>query len=338
MKFPYFTGERTKPEKNVSTQLPGSRLDIQNKPEHYKTSKRLADAVNVALLLGQPLLVTGEPGTGKTQLSYRVAWELGFNPPLKFETKSTSVAKDLFYYYDYLSRFHATQSHSCTTGALEYITYNALGKALLLANKKEDVLDFIGEQSSHDGPKRSIVLIDEIDKAPRDFPNDILNEIENMYVRIPELQNKSLTAPKDMSPIVIITSNSEKHLPDAFMRRCVYYHIPFPDKDRLKAIAIKRLKEIPMQTGASRKRSDHFLNDAIELLFHFRDETGMKKKPATGELLVWLQTLMQISGADNPIIDDSEALISSLSALIKTKDDLNIAEGTVNQWQPKRLK
>jgi MoxR-like ATPase len=336
MKFPYFTGKRKQPEKEASTQLPPPRLDSQNKPENYQASKRLVDAVNVALLLGQPLLLTGEPGTGKTQLAYRVAWELGFDPPLKFETKSTSVARDLFYYYDYLSRFHALQSNTCAD-VLEYITYNALGTALLLGNKKADIKDFIPEHYQHTGPKRSIVLIDEIDKAPRDFPNDILNEIENMYVKIPELQNKTLTVPKHNSPVVIITSNSEKHLPDAFMRRCVYYHIPFPDKDRLKEIAQLRLKEMPMLTGTPKNRSDHFLTDAIELLFYLRDHAGLKKKPATGELLVWLQSLMEISGADHPILDDLESLLSSLSALIKTKDDLKTAEGAVKQWQPSRL-
>jgi len=336
MKFPYFTGKRMKPETNAHSQLPIPQRDLQNKPEHYMASKRLVDAVNVALLLGQPLLLTGEPGTGKTQLAYRVAWELGFDPPWIFETKSTSVAKDLFYYYDYLSRFHATQTNTCTD-VVDYITYNALGMALLQANKKEDIAGFIPENFDHSGPKRSIVLIDEIDKAPRDFPNDILNEIENMYVKIPELKNQTLFAPKALNPVVFITSNSEKHLPDAFMRRCVYYHISFPDKKRLKAIAQLRLKEIPLQTGHSRKRSDHFLEDAISLLFFLRDNAGLKKKPATGEMLVWIQTMLEISGADNPIMDDPETLKSSLSALIKSQDDLAIAEGAVQQWQPARL-
>ena len=328
MKFPYFTGKRKQPEKNASTQLPLLCNNFQNKPENYRASKRLVDAVNVALLLGQPLLVTGEPGTGKTQLAYRVAWELGFDPPLKFETKSTSAARDLFYYYDYLSRFHASQSNTCHD-ILEYITYNALGTALLLGNEKTDIKDFLPSHFHHTGPKRSIVLIDEIDKSPRDFPNDILNEIENMYVKIPELQNKPLTVPKNMSPIVIITSNSEKHLPDAFMRRCAYYHIPFPGKHRLK--------EMSMHNGRPENRSDHFLTDAIDLLFYLRDNAGLKKEPATGELLVWLQSLIEISDADNPILDDPESLVSSLSALIKTKGDLEIAEGVIQQWQPERL-
>ncbi|ETR70821.1 MAG: ATPase-like protein [Candidatus Magnetoglobus multicellularis str. Araruama] len=265
-----------------------------------------------------------------------MAWELGFDPPLKFETKSTSVAKDLFYYYDYLSRFHATQSNTCAD-IVDYITYNALGIALIQANKASEIKAFIPNNYKHTGPKRSVVLIDEIDKAPRDFSNDILNEIENMYVKIPELQNKILSAPKAMNPLIFITSNSEKHLPDAFMRRCVYYHITFPDKDRLKTIVQQRLKEMPMQTGAAKKRSEHFLDDAISLLFYLRERVRLKKKPATGEMLVWIQTMLEISDEDNPVIDDSEALISSMSALIKSQDDLVIAEGAVQQWQEERL-
>jgi len=336
MKFLYFTGNRAKPINVSHDQLPISQRDFHNKPENYIASKPLVNAVNVSLLLGQPLLITGEPGAGKTQLAYRVAWELGFDPPLKFETKSTSVAKDLFYYYDYLSRFHASQSKTYTD-IIDYITYNALGIALLQANISNEIKELLPSNFNHNGPKRSLVLIDEIDKAPRDFPNDILNEIEHMYVKIPELQNKILSAPKEMTPIIIITSNSEKHLPDAFMRRCVYYHISFPSKDRLQEIAQVRLKELPLQTGQDKNRSAHFLNDAISLLFHLRSIPGLKKKPGIGELLLWIQIMLEISEADNPIMDDPESLVTSLSAMIKTQEDLEIAKGVVQQWQPERL-
>src|SRR5205085_17909 len=128
-----------------------------------------------------------------------------------------------------------------------------------------------------DGPRRSVVLIDEVDKAPRDFPNDLLNEVEGMFFRVPELGNIRVEADPGMQPIVVVTSNSEKSLPDAFLRRCIYFHIPFPDRDRLAEIIAARL-------GRFAGRGQEFLDDALDLFYNLRDmSTGLRKRPATAE-------------------------------------------------------
>ena len=162
----------------------GSNRDL-NWPSHYIAEQGLIDAVNVALLLGQPLLVTGAPGTGKTQLAYSVAWELLGTAPLKFEVKSTTIARDLFYTYDALTRFQAAQSGT-KTDPLDHFKVNALGLAIVLS-QTSDKGDLRPREFVNVPAQRSVVLIDEIDKAPRDFPNDLLNEIENLYFKIPEL-------------------------------------------------------------------------------------------------------------------------------------------------------
>lgn len=168
-------------------------------PSAYRPDLRLVDAVNVALVLNRPLLVTGEPGTGKTQLAYSIAWQLAARKQLnvtsprveKFETKSTSVARDLFYSFDVLARFHAAHTGGSSRN-VDYLTYNALGRALLDALPEGEVRPQLPPGHEYQGPRRSVVLIDEIDKAPRDFPNDLLNELDQMYFRIPELGNVAI--------------------------------------------------------------------------------------------------------------------------------------------------
>jgi len=332
MPYPYYKGHGKQQKQDGYKDLPFPRRDIQNRPENYYSSDSLAKAVNVSLLLGQPLLVTGDPGSGKTQLAYRIAWELGFDPPLTFNTKSTSTARDLFYYYDTLARFHDQDNRP----PKEFITYHALGMAMILANHPDDVNHMVPSFiADHSIPKRSVVLIDEIDKAPRDFPNDILNELENMTLWIPELNNAKLYVPQECQPVVVMTSNSEKNLPDAFMRRCVYFHIQFPGQKLLRKIAEERLQDIAQFNHSMAPRSKHFIADAIDLFVTLRD-AGMKKKPATGELLVWMQTLQAQSHTDNPMVDDPLYLLASLSALIKNQEDLKLAEGITEKWLPKR--
>src|SRR5262249_30135573 len=182
------------------------------RPENYLPDPGLVDAVNVALMLRQPLMITGEPGTGKTALAASVAWELGLDDPLSYETKSTSTARDLFYLYDTLGRFTAKELRADAGQAKDYITFNALGHAIVLANAPDKVADMLPRDFVHTGKRRSVVLIDEVEKAPRDFPNDILNEIERMYFRIPELGNRTVAADEDAYPVVIMTNNSEKSL------------------------------------------------------------------------------------------------------------------------------
>jgi MoxR-like ATPase len=266
------------------------------RPDRYLADSGLVDACNVALLLRQPLLLTGEPGTGKTLFASSLAWELGLGHPLKFETKSTSVSNELFYHYDTLRHFQDVQCKRDIEHPVRYITYHALGTAIVRTRKQGEVASFVPADFEHGDPCRSVVLIDEIDKAPRDFPNDVLNELELMYFRVPELGNVKIEANSEFEPIVVITSNSEKDLPDAFLRRCIYYHIPFPDRERLEGIVANRL-------GSFSGGASEFLDAALDFFFELRDPAqALRKKPATAELLAWILTLRELAeGRENPL-------------------------------------
>lgn len=300
-------------------------------PAGYLADAGLVDACNVALALGQPLLLTGEPGTGKTMFARSLAWELGLGDQLKFETKSDSSAQDLFYRYDSLRRFRDAQSGARQLDAADYIGYNALGKAILFTRSPEEVKAYLPAGLAHPGKKRSVVLIDEVDKAPRDFPNDILNELEHMYFRVPELDNERIEAEPALYPIVVITSNSEKDLPDAFLRRCIYYDIPFPDRPRLRQIVLERL---PAMAG-----SDAFLNDALDIFAQLRSPAvGLRKPPATAELLGWLVVVRRLGGdAANPLVQP-DVLSRSLSALVKTAADQDQASTVLETWNRNRTR
>ena len=294
-------------------------------PGGYIADPGLVDACNVALMLGQPLLLTGEPGTGKTLFAASLAWELGLGAPLKFETKSDTNAQDLFYRYDALRRFRDAQAGLPNLNPVDYLGYNALGQAILFSQAPETVQRYLPPDLPHPGKKRSVVLIDEVDKAPRDFPNDILNELEHLYFRIPELDNVAIETDPALAPLVVITSNSEKDLPDAFLRRCIYYDIPFPDSSRLRKIVEQRL---PAMAG-----DDPFLSAALELFYRLRSPAAaLRKPPATAELLGWLIVLRQLAGgAANPLADP-DLVGCSLGALVKTAADQEQARRMLNQW------
>jgi MoxR-like ATPase len=240
----------------------------------------------------------------------------------------------LFYIFNTLARFQAAQpGQKKNLAGAEFISYQALGEAILLANKPGTVQHILPADFQHDGPKRSLVLIDEIDKAPRDFPNDILNEIENMYFKIPELAMdmdkdlKKVVAPDEYKPVVLITSNSEKQLPDAFLRRCVFHHVEFPNYDRMTQIITTRLgKLIHNQT--------EFIDDALDLFYELRKpDTGLVKKPATSELLVWIKSLRTMTDASitNPLRPVDETRLF-LGILIKNVEDRDTAAKKVSEW------
>lgn len=289
-------------------------------PENYIASSGLRDAVNVALALGQPLLITGEPGTGKTRLARSVAWELDLHY-LEFHTKTTSTASDLFYHYDALRRFqdvHAGDKKSLE----EYITPTALGLAILLANPTEKAVEILPDDLKTAGPVRSVVLIDEIDKAPRDLPNDVLDEIEKMKFRVKEAPWEPFEADTAYRPVILMTSNSEKNLPEAFLRRCVFYHIPFPDADTLKRIVRRRFGD-----GKDPAFSEAFLNAAVDRFEAIRN-LHLKKKPATAEFLGWISILKALGvPLDKPGEMDRDKLKQSLSVLAKGREDLQRLRG-----------
>jgi MoxR-like ATPase len=330
MNFPFYVGDGASTPPAAPVSLPVSRQTQLMRPEHYLADPGLADACNVALLLGQPLLLTGEPGTGKTQFAYSLAWELGLGDPLKFETKSTCASRDLFYTYDSLKRFQDAQSGVVSNGPLPYLTYRALGSAILRTREPQEVMPYLPPDFFHGGKRRSVVLIDEVDKAPRDFPNDILNELEQLYFRVPELGDVKIEADAALQPVVVFTSNSEKDLPDAFLRRCIYYHIPFPDRERLAAIVASRV-------GSHAGGSSAFLDDALDLFYQLRMHlSGLRKRPATAELLGWLLALQEISGgAANPL-ERPELALRTLSTLIKTAEDREKATEVVRRWSSER--
>jgi MoxR-like ATPase len=283
-------------------------------PAGYIADAGLGDAVNVALALGQPLLVTGEPGTGKTELAASIAFELGLAAPFVFNTKSGSVARDLFYRYDSLRHFHDAQFRSSSPSIEDYIEYEALGLAILRAMDPGTGGRFLPEALRAAQATRSVVLIDEIDKAPRDLPNDVLNEIDQMAFTVKET-GRSFRADPAYKPIVVLTSNSEKTLPDAFLRRCVFYHITFPTRERLRRIVQQRI-------SPDANFSPDMVEHAIQRFEQIR-ELGLRKKPTTAELLAWLQVLtrLQIDVA-HPKPGEAEAIAFTYSALAKGKEDL----------------
>jgi len=299
---------------------PFEKLTALDNPAFYVADKGLRDAVNVALALGQPLLVTGEPGTGKTQLARSIAHELDLSLPLLFQTKTTSTAKDMFYRYDALGHFHDSQFHKEASRVEDYIAYEALGLAILLSLDPGEVNPRLPEAFRDKGPVRSVVLIDEIDKAPRDLPNDVLNEIETMSFTVKET-GQTFSADQSYKPILVLTSNSEKNLPDAFLRRCVFYHISFPDSERLKQIVQGRLR-------FNSDFTPEMLDSAIRHFGAIR-ELALKKKPATAELLAWMQILekMQLDPA-NLKPGEAEALAFTYSILVKSKEDRDILHRT----------
>ena len=292
-------------------------------PANYIASPGLRHAVNVAITLGQPLLVTGEPGTGKTQLAASIAHELEL-PQLNFYTKTTSTASDLFYQYDALRRFQdANMGEKKQTCIDDYIEYQALGNAILLSRKPEKANQYLPSSLQNKGPTRSVVLIDEIDKAPRDFPNDILNEIENMEFTVKE-SDRTFKADKKYYPILILTSNSEKNLPDAFLRRCVFYHIEFPSAEDLKKIINKRF-------NGDSVFEPNFVEKVVEKFEKIR-ALPLKKKPATAEFLNWIKILKAKDiDIDNLKDGKAEAWMLSFSILAKNIDDLKLMKKDIEK-------
>jgi MoxR-like ATPase len=309
-----------------------------NDPIGYLPGEGLLSAIDISIRLGQPLLVSGDPGTGKSSVAGFIANQMQliaddiYPTVLSFETNSTSKATDLFYNYNALGHFHASQNSKNPDEKIEtrnFISYQVLGKAITLSNELATVKEWLSEKDrkTHGNTsKRAIVLIDEIDKAPRDFPNDILNQIELGYFRVPEIGPEAeIWMNSKFKPIIVITSNAEKNLPDAFLRRCIFYHIPFPKSEEMAKIIVSRIPKLSFENT--------FVREALHFIYELRRLEVVDRPPATAEILNWLLYLVLTESINtknislyNPNLD----MKPTFSILSKSKDDL---EKVVNFWK-----
>ncbi|TBN41934.1 MoxR family ATPase [Paracoccus subflavus] len=261
----------------------------------YVAPPDLAIAVNAAVTLERPLLVKGEPGTGKTELARQVAESLGL-PIIEWHVKSTTKAQQGLYEYDAVSRLRDSQ----------------LGDA-----RVHDVANYIRKGKlwqAFEAPQKVVLLIDEIDKADIEFPNDLLQELDRMEFHVYETGE---TIPALHRPVVIITSNNEKELPDAFLRRCFFHYIRFPDAETLRAIVDVHYPGL--------KRG--LLDQALTQFFDLRDTPGLKKKPSTSELLDWLKLILAEDLTAEDLRRDPHTLLPRLhGALLKNEQDVALFE------------
>ncbi len=256
----------------------------------YIASEELLRSVEVARALGKPLLIKGEPGTGKTMLAQAVADQLKLELII-WNIKSTTKAQDGLYVYDTVARLYDSQFGG--EGVDDIAKYIKLGKLGEAFRSEEQV----------------VLLIDEIDKADLEFPNDLLWELDQMEFYIPETRE---TVRAKSRPMVIITSNSEKELPDAFLRRCIFHYIAFPDREAMKDIVRAHYPNLE-QT---------LLDRAVEAFYHLRETPGLSKKPATSELLDWIRALT-IGGVP---AESLERELPFLGALLKKTEDMRLVD------------
>jgi MoxR-like ATPase len=265
-------------------------FDPARVPEYIFTEE-LVEVVRAALILEKPLLIRGEPGTGKTQLGFAIAKALGIRL-IYWPIKSTTTARDGLYIYDTLRRLNdARFGGGDVQNIRNYIRLGPLGEALASS-------------------ERVLLLIDEIDKAEPEFPNDLLYELDAMEFRIEETGE---TIRSRHRPIVVITSNAERDLPEPFLRRCVFHYLPFPTPELMERIVQAHLPDL----------SPRLVTTAITTFFQLRKMPGLRKPPSTAELLDWLRVL--VSQGIKP--EDLETKIPYLGVLLKKPEDLDLIEG-----------
>lgn len=282
--------------------------EMKSSSSTYITTGDLQQAVDAALTLEKPLLVKGEPGTGKTELALDVAHRLDATLHT-WHIKSTTRAQQGLYEYDAVSRLRDSQlGDERVKDINNYILRGVLWDA------------FTSE-------KRCVVLIDEIDKADIEFPNDLLQELDKMSFKVYETRE---IVKANIRPLVIITSNNEKELPDAFLRRCFFHYISFPERDTLQQIVDAHFPNIKKD----------LLSAALEIFFDLREVPGLKKKPSTSELLDWLKLLIadDLSAEDLGADDVRTVLPRMHGALLKNEQDVHLFERLIflNKQQKKR--
>ena len=260
----------------------------------YIVSRELQNSVNISAQLERPLLIKGEPGTGKTVLAESIARSLGMSLII-WNIKSTTKAQDGLYVYDTVQRLYDSQFGEHDVSDIK--RYIKLGK--------------LGEAFSSE--KRVVLLIDEVDKADLEFPNDLLWELDVMNFYIPET-GETITAKS--RPIVVITSNAEKELPDAFLRRCIFHYIEFPDEKMMEEIVRVHYPDV----------NNKLLAEALTAFYWLRGVSGLQKKPSTSELLDWIQALA-LGGVDPA---DITKKIPFLGALLKKNQDFGLALNRLN--------
>lgn len=263
---------------------------------NYIATKELQLAVNAAITLERPLLIKGEPGTGKTMLAEELAQSLGTDL-IQWHIKSTTKAQQGLYEYDAVSRLRDSQ----------------LGD-----DKVHDIKNYIVKGKLWDAftaGQRPVLLIDEIDKADIEFPNDLLLELDKMEFFVYETQERVVAKQR---PVVIITSNNEKELPDAFLRRCFFHYIQFPTADEMRDIVNVHFPNLKKQ----------LLDDALSAFFRVRDVPGLKKKPSTSELIDWLKLLVAEDIPPEALHekDGKSALPPLYGALLKNEQDIHLFE------------
>ena len=262
----------------------------------YIATEDLRIAVNAAIVLERPLLIKGEPGTGKTLLAEEIAGALGA-PLLSWHVKSTTKAQQGLYEYDAVSRLRDSQLGDARVSDIRnYIKRGKLWEAFT-------------------APERPVLLIDEIDKADIEFPNDLLLELDQMEFHVYETGE---TVKARVRPVVIITSNNEKELPDAFLRRCFFHYIRFPDAETMRRIVESHYPSI----------KPRLVEEAMRSFFTLRETPGLKKKPTTSELLDWLKLLLNEDIAPETLRErDAKKLIPPLhGALLKNEQDVHLFE------------
>lgn len=317
--FPRFTFD----DQDLTFRIPSLR------DNEYFIDEGLYYAVKTAFFLKQPLLLTGKPGTGKTELANKLAADLHkaypavWLPfPLVFVTKTTSAATDLFYSYDALGHFNAARFET-RVPASNFIQLQAFGQAILLSNpgvriaykpmyEVADLPNLLGQTRS------SVVLIDEVDKAPRDFTNDLLTELERMRFTVREDENRPYKI-GDGQVFVVLTSNSERSLPEAFLRRCVFYHIEFPQASLLRQILLSRLFSAE-EAGTS--TIQELVSSYLDIFQRIR-AMQLNNPPATAELISWMFYLRPHIYAHKKFMDLSKEIrTASFSILVKDTVDL----------------